>query len=266
MLAIWERRLTGGSDTQFADHVSRFELGPEPGARRHAAGAVRRPAFPPAECPAACPTLEAHYEQLRSQHGDRAVMVVLTGLPNNSDPSRGRDEARRRRRDRQTAQGRWRQSPTSRCRQDPAIDPDDVLAPVDDVKGLAERIDFGKASLKRQPDRCRRFGAYIASTCRGCRPSRQSPLGGPAALVKESPRFPRMRTPITKSLIQLKSSDMFRKKDRPCSGWLADRPTNRQKEVLDAVLPFLDHDDEDVVKHAVRRCWRCGSLPKPWRN
>ena len=35
------------------------------------------------------PTLEAHYAQLRSQHGDKAVMLVLTGLTTNTDPSSG---------------------------------------------------------------------------------------------------------------------------------------------------------------------------------
>ena len=34
-------------------------------------------------------TFEAHYDRMRSQYGERAVMIVLSGLPTNSDPARG---------------------------------------------------------------------------------------------------------------------------------------------------------------------------------
>jgi hypothetical protein len=129
------------------------------------------------------------------------------------------------------------------------------IAPVDDVRALAERIDFGKASLKGSRIDVAVSSAYIARAPRlAAEPSVAARQPNPR---EKEPEIPANADPLTKSLIQLKSTDIFRKKDA-LQRLTRVKPTNKQKEVLDAILPLLDHDDEDLVKHAVRllAVWR----------
>ena len=67
----------------------------------------------------------------------------------------------------------------------------------------------------------------------------------------DEPQVPANADAITRSLIQLKSPDIGRKKEA-LDRLVHTRPSDRLKEVLAAVLPLLEHDDEDLVKHAVR--------------
>ena len=114
---------------------------------RNAAGrdAIRIPA---GRMPGRFETFEAHFERMRGQYGDRAVMVVLSGLPTNSDPRIGVTK-----RDVEVAIDKRLKALVpeprrSRCRSDPAMRDRSASSPVDDVKRLAESIDFGKASFR----------------------------------------------------------------------------------------------------------------------
>ena len=215
---------------------------------------ARRPAaFGQVECtrlchPVASRRLEAHYDRLRSQYGDRAVMVVLSRLADQFRPGPRRDQARRRRRDRQTTQG-------AGARVAPVDvhwvrrSPDDVHRTGRRRQGPRRTHRLRQGFLERQPHRCRRFRCIhrIGAAASGRAVGRRRQ---PSPREKE-PEIPADADALTKSLIQLKSPDVFRKKDA-LERLTRIRPTNRQKEVLEAILPLLDHDDEDLVKHAVR--------------
>jgi HEAT repeat protein len=192
--------------------------------------------------------LDTHYNRLRSQYGDRAVMVVLSGLPTNSDTTRGVTK-----RDVEDAIDKRLKALAPESHQSMSTGSGAgrtmCIAPVDDVKGLAERIDFGKASLKGSRIDVAVSGTYIASVPR--LPAEPSVAARRPSPREKDPEIPAEADPITKSLIQLKSTDIFRKKDA-LQRLTRVKPTNKQKEVLEAILPLLDHDDEDLVKHAVR--------------
>ena len=86
--------------------------------------------------------------------------------------------------------------------------------------------------------------------CRGWRHRRRSPRNAQRPREQE-PQVPANADAVTRSLIELKSADLGRKK-----GALArlehTRANARSKDVLTDVLPLLEHDDEDLVKHAIR--------------
>jgi hypothetical protein len=194
------------------------------------------------------PSLESHYEQLRGQYGDRAIMVVLSGLPINSDPSRGVTK-----RDVEDAIDKRIKALAPESNQSMSVGSGDhrtmCIAPVDDVKGLAAHIDFGTVSVKGSRIEVAVSGNYIAAVPR-------LPAQPPIAAHQPNPRerepeIPAGADALTKSLIQLSSQDLGRKKDA-LQRLARTRPTTRQKEVIDAILPLLEHDDEDLVKHAVR--------------
>ena len=81
---------------------------------------------------------------------------------------------------------------------------------------------------------------------------------------EESPRFPPNADAVTKSLIQLNSADTAGRR-QALRAAARIRPNDRLKEVLEAIFPLLDHDDQDLVKHVVRvlAVWQS---PEPWRN
>ena len=157
-------------------------------------------------------TFDAHYNRLRSQYGDRAVMVVLSGLPTNSDPARGVTK-----RDVENAIDKRLKSLAPESHQSMSTGSGDrrtmCIAPVDDVKGLAARIDFGKASLKGSRIEVAVSGAYIASVPR--LPAEPSVAARQPSPREREPEIPADADPITKSLIQLKSTGQFPEEGRP---------------------------------------------------
>ena len=207
------------------------------------------PGFPPGGTPMPMPrfeTLEAHFDRMRKEYGDRAVMVVLVGLPTNSDPSIGvtkRDvevaiDKRLKALAPESSQSRSTGSGGGRSI---------CLVSVENVKRLAQSIDFGKATLNGSRIDVIVSRDYIASVPR--QPG-QPPLARRNPLVDE-PKVPAGADVVTRSLIELKSADMHRIKEALSRLTLV-RPNDRAKDVLADVLPLLEHPDEDLVKHAVR--------------
>ena len=179
MLVIWEASSDGEGGTALvqqpppAERRSEPRPGQVPGAFLPGGPPPPR-GFPPGGSSRGFETFEAHYDRLRGQYGDRAVMVVLSGLPTQFGPGRRRDQARRRGRDRQASQGTGAEA--SQSMSTGSGDRRSIcLAPVEDVKRLAESIDFGKASRNGSRIDVVVSREYIASVPRlPARPSRQS--------------------------------------------------------------------------------------------
>ncbi len=264
MLTAWEATIDGSTGDQTANlfpltipegHF--VQDGMAPGGMEP--GGMLPGGMPPGRMPRGVPpggmrprfeTFEAHFERMRGQYGDRAVMVVLVGLPTNSDPAVGVTK-----RDVEVAiDNRLKalapegsQSMSSGSGGDRSI----CLISVEDVKRLAESIDFGKASRNGSRIDVVVSREYIASVPRLPATAQPSIAARPHNPRDDEPKVPANADSLTKALAQLQSSEVGRKKDA-LNQIRQSRPTARLKEVHDAVLPLLEHDDEDLIKHAVR--------------
>jgi hypothetical protein len=197
---------------------------------------------------------KAQYQRLVAQYGAKAVLVLFAGLPSNSDPALGvttRDVS-------EALNKRVRAlAPTATNWMSLTIDNDSgiALAPVDDVQALAASIDFGEVTTLNSVIHIAISKEYIASVPR-------LPVEPMAAAVAPShigpePEIPADADPVTRSLIQLKSPDIGRRKEAiQRLGRTA--PGDRLEEVVAALLPLLDHDDGFLVNDAVKALavWR----------
>jgi hypothetical protein len=261
MLAIWEAPADDAGGPTLAQDAPPESAPPDPVTGVVPPGEMppgltpgaAPPGFPPAQVPpegriGGFESFDAHYNRLRGQYGDRAVMLVLTGLPTNSDPARGVTKH-----DVEDAIDKRLKDLAPEAQQSMSTGSGDArsicLAPVDDVKHLADSIDFGTASRNGSQINVVVAKEYIASVER-------LPAAPAIAARPHDPReaeapIPADADAVTKSMIQLKSTDVGRKKEA-LNRLLHTRANERDKEVLAAILPLLEHDDEDLVKHAVR--------------
>ena len=189
-----------------------------------------------------------------AEYGDKAVTVVFSGLPSNSDPAKGvttRDVSEAvNKRVKELAPGATSWMSLSIDNQSAL-----VLAPVDDVRALARSIDFGKASVNGSRIDVLVSPEYTASVPRlPAEPKVPEPnLGHNAA----EPEVPPDADPVKRSLIQLKSSDIGKKKEAiQRLGRMT--PDDRLEEVVGALKPLLDHDDGFLVHDVVETLavWR----------
>lgn len=245
MLVLWEAPTEEENALVLADQSRSGSLRPNAVPRTLP---VMPPGLPPVRGPLGIEIFEDHYNRLRSQYGDRAVMVVLSGLPFNSDPAKGVTK-----RDVEDAIDKKLKVLAPGASQSMSTGSGDrrsiCVAPVDDVKALTDAIDFGKASRQASRIDVVVSKEYIASVPRLPAEPKVA-IRAPEPREKE-PEIPPNADPVTKSLIQLKSADMFRKKEA-LERLARLRPSDRLNEVLAPILPLLEHDDEDLVKHAVR--------------
>ncbi len=163
--------------------------------------------------------LTAQYRAFRQQYGgDRVVVVVVSGLPGHGDPSRGvtnRDvtaEVTRRLRELVPEAG------------SPSMFGDNnmmmlLMAPINDRQGLVPRIDFGTVALKGDQLTIQLDSRYIASVPR--LPAEPTAGEQPQVAARTSPdrpvdpEVPVGADPITKSLIELKSSETAQEEAGP---------------------------------------------------
>ena len=209
-------------------------LGPRPGS----------PQFQP-------PTdLDARVRQFQAQSGGGAVTLTFSGIPTNSDPALGvtaRDVSEAiRERTRALAPTANRFSWMSTGNRSILI-----LSPVDDIPGLASRIDFGTASVRGNQIAVQVSAEYVASVPRlPAEQSRASVNAGRPSRNSE-PEFPPDADAVTKSLIQLKSPETHTKKDG-LNRLMRTPPDDRLAEVVQAVTPLLDDDDGWLVGDAIK--------------
>jgi hypothetical protein len=197
---------------------------------------------------------EDPYESLRSRHGDRAVMVVVTGLPTNSDPARGVTK-----RDVEVAIANRLKDLAPGATLPFSMGSGDLwatcLTPIEDLKRLAGSIDFGKASTRLRRVDVTVSQQFIASAPR--LPAPAAIAAAPSNPSVDEPRIPEDSDPLTKSIIQLKSPEVHRKKDA-VTRLRRITPNDRLGEVVAALLPLLDHDDGFLVNDVVQtlEVWR----------
>ena len=126
-----------------------------------------------------------------------------------------------------------------------------MLAPVDDIPGLASRIDFGKATVNGNRIAVQVSPEYVASVP-------QPPAEQPGQAVHpgrtsgdREPEIPPDADAVTKSLIQLSSTETHTKKDG-LNRLMRTPPDDRLAEVVQAVIPLLDDDDGWLVGDAIK--------------
>jgi hypothetical protein len=111
------------------------------------------------------PDLNARVQQFQAQSGGQAVYLTFSGIPTNSDPARGvtaRDVSEAiRERARTLAPSVNRFSWISRNNTSVLM-----MSPVDDIPGLASRIDFGTATVSGNQISVQIAPDYVASVPR----------------------------------------------------------------------------------------------------
>jgi len=126
-----------------------------------------------------------------------------------------------------------------------------MLAPIDDVQGFANRIDFGTASVNGNQVRVTLSREFVASVPRLPAEQVQAPdiMPGPPPGRRE-PDIPADADAVSKSLIQIKADAIQTKKDG-LNRLMRMQPDARVAEVVKAVLPLLQDDDGFLVTDAI---------------
>ena len=181
----------------------------------------------------------------------QAVYLAFSGLPRNSDPARGvtnRDVATAvRERLRSLAPGATRTSWLTRGNASVMM-----LAPVNDIPGLARRIDFGTATVRGNQIDVQISPEYVASVPRLPAEQSSTPDINPGLRpANRDPEIPADADAVTRSLLQLKAEATHTKKDG-LNRLMRTRPDGRLAEVVQAVLPLLEDDDGWLVGDAIK--------------
>lgn len=150
---------------------------------------------------------------LRQEYGDRIVAVVVIGMPGHDNPARGATN-----RDVTTAVSQRLKELAPESVRSQMVYANErlsiVMAPVDDAQGLASRIDFGTVTLNGDRIEVRLDPRYVARVPRLPAESTPEPR---TALRRDPVRTPDPEVPVgadstTRSLIELKSSEVHKKK------------------------------------------------------
>ncbi len=196
------------------------------------------------------PNLDARVQQFQAQSGGQSVYFTFSGIPTNSDPARGvtsRDVSEAiRERARALAPGANRFSWVSRNNTSVLM-----MAPVDDIPGLASRIDFGTATVSGNQIAVRISPDYVASVPRLPAEQSRAAVNPGRASRNSEPEIPPDADAVTKSLIQLKSPETHTRKDG-LNRLMRTPPDDRLAEVVQAVIPLLDDDDGWLVGDAIK--------------
>lgn len=194
------------------------------------------PGLPPGGVPPSMDSLINQYRQdLRQHHGDRVAVIRVTGIKHGGDPSA--DEVT------EAIQKRVKELAPGIAAFHAATINDQfatVVAPVDDVQGLASGIDFGTVTVKDSTIEVQLDDRWASKVPR--KPA--APLPGPGAGKPRStdPDIPAGADAITRSMIELKSSDAGKRK-RAVERLQRSAPDGRVDQVVEALLPMLEDDD-----------------------
>jgi HEAT repeats len=193
---------------------------------------------------------QAKVRSFVNEHGDRAVILTFSGIPTNSEPANGvttRDVSEAvRARARELAPGATNFMWVRRNNRSVL-----ALSPVDDIPGLAQRIDFGKATVRGDQIDVVLSPEYVASVPR-LAPEAPVTAANPGRTGRSAePEIPPGADEVTRSLAQLKSPDVHtRKQGAERLGRIA--PDDRLAEVVAALVTQLEHDDQWLVSDAIK--------------
>jgi hypothetical protein len=183
--------------------------------------------------------LQGDYESVRQQYGDRTVAILVSGLESRGGiPFADLTQALSQRIKELAPE--IQQSRGFRVGNQWAT----VVAPVNDAQALAIRIDFGTVTVKGSRIEVQLDPRWVAKV-----PLQAIAAGDPQPRPRRpesDPEVPPGADAITRSLIQLKSSDMGKKKEA-IERLERSTPDGRVDQVVQALIPLLDHDDGFLV-------------------
>jgi hypothetical protein len=209
--------------------------------------------------------LRANYHDLREEYGDRVVAIVISGMPGDADTGRGVTN-----RDVTAAVTRRLKELAPEAVHSPMFGANDkmsiVMAPVNDAQGLVARIDFGTVTLNGDRIEVQLDPRYVAAVPRLATKSKPAP--GIASWESRSrpsePEVPVGADAITKSLIELKSSEVHKKK-QALDRLQRATPDGRADQVVQSLIPLLEDDDPFLVNEAIKALaiWRSPEAVSP---
>jgi HEAT repeats len=194
--------------------------------------------------------MERDYQALRQEYGDRTAAILVTGLPAGGDPHVNDITEAISKRIKQLAP-EIAQSRAVRINERFAT----VVAPVNDIQALAIGIDFGTVTVKNSRIEVQLDARWAANVPRKAPEPRP---GTPAARPgRDEPDVPLGADVVTRSLIELKTSDPWKRK-RALERLQRTAPDGRVVQVVDAVAPILEDDDGFVAQEAAKTLgvWR----------
>jgi HEAT repeats len=202
--------------------------------------------------------LRATYHNLRQEYGDRVVAVVISGMPGHGDPARGATN-----RDVTAAVTQRLKELAPEVVRSQMFSANDkmsiVMAPVNDAQGLVAHIDFGTVTLSE--DRIEvlldpRYAAKVPRLPAEAQPAPRTASRQPQARTPD-PEVPVGADAVTRSLIELKSSEVHKKK-QALDRLQRANPDGRVDQVVQAVIPLLEDDDQFLVNDAIKvlAVWR----------
>ena len=202
--------------------------------------------------------LRANYHDLREEYGDRVVAIVISGMPGHADTGRGVTN-----RDVTAAVTRRLKELAPEAVRSPMFGGNDqisiVMAPVNDAQGLVARIDFGTVTLNGDRIEVQLDPRYVEAVPRLAPESRPAPeIASRESRSRPSdPEVPVGADTITKSLIELKSSEVHKKK-QALDRLQRATPDGRADQVVQALIPLLEDDDAFLVNDAIKALaiWR----------
>lgn len=183
--------------------------------------------------------IKKYRDDLRRIHGERVVTVRVTGIKHGGDPSASEVTEALQKRIKELSPG---------ITTFHAVTVGDkfaiVVAPVDDVQGLASKIDFGTVTVKETTIEVQlddRWAAKVPRKPAGAQPGPNANAPGGRARPGD-PEVPQGADAITRSLIELKSSDPGKRK-QAVERLQRSAPDGRVDQVVEALLPMLEDDD-----------------------
>ncbi len=202
--------------------------------------------------------LRSHYHNLRQEYGDRVVAVVISGMPGHGDQARGPtnrevNAAIRQRLAELAPEAVHR--PWFASTDKMSI----VMAPVNDPQGLLTRIDFGTVTLNGDRLDVHLDPRFVSRVPRLPAESKAAPqiVAQESQALPPDPEVPVGADSVTRSLIELKSSELHKKK-QALDRLQRASPDGRVDQVVQAVSPLLDNDDQFLVHDAIKvlAVWR----------
>jgi hypothetical protein len=194
------------------------------------------PGMPRMGMPPNLDALITQYRQdLQGKYGDRVAVVRVTGIRHGGDPPAGDVTEAIQKRVKELAPG-------IAAFQAATINDQfvTVVAPVDDVQGLASGIDFGTVTVKESTIEVQLDDRWASKVPRKPAAPQPVPPAGPSPAA--DPDVPAGADAITRSLIELKSSDGGKRK-HAVERLQRSAPDGRVDQVVEALLPMLEDDD-----------------------
>ncbi len=191
------------------------------------------------------------YQSMRQSFGDRAASLIVNGLPTGGDPPASDvTQAIKKRID--------ELAPTVTSMRGATIGDryEQAFGPVDDLQALAIHIDFGAVKVKVKEKRIEvdLDPKWAANVPRQPKTTASASAGRPG---NQDPEIPAGADGVTRSLIELKSSDPWKRR-RAMERLQRTTADGRVDQVVAALIPQLEGDDGGLASEAAKALgvWR----------